>query len=550
MRRPPAPAVPPSRAHLCLRALLLSATFVLPVVFMKGKSVTEDEIAHLPAGYSYLRTGRIVLNPMHPPLVKEICALPLLFLGLDMPVDRDTLPANAADVTYQRKFGGDFLVQPGRDRAIFWGRVPAVLLSVALAMAVAKWAAELWGPAGGTLALFLYAFDPTINAHAQLVTTDLGFALFATLFLHQLRRYLREPRRVRLIASGAALGLALGAKFSALVLVPLAAVLLFAVAWIGDGADGIDEGGSRPHSIGSAQRGRPRRIASACGTILALAAVAYLVLWLVYLCPADPLFYLRGLRTLGEDNDPRYLNFLMGEFRPGRWPAYLTIAWLVKTPLPSLILIAAAVTLAVRGTRSGWIDELFVAAPPLVLLAAYSLFAAPSGIRYLIPCFPFLFVFAARAAVTASRAASLALSALLTWYVVEFAAISPDQLSYFNQIAGGPSGGVRWLDESNVDWGQGLIQLRSYLDDHPLERYRLCCFGCLDPGSYGLDGEPILVSGLLSPPPGTLILSAHCVARARAWLAQRHGEGPGNWLAHQAPTAIVGHAYYVYEIGR
>ena len=62
------------------------------------------------------------------------------------------------------------------------------------------------------------------------------------------------------------------------------------------------------------------------------------------------------------------------------------------------------------------------------------------------------------------------------------------------------------------------------------------------------EGQPINVSALTSPPPpGILILSADCVARARAEMALLHGEGAANWLAHAVPKAVVGHAYYVYE---
>jgi hypothetical protein len=35
-----------------LRIVLLAAVLVMPVVIMRGKSATSDEVAHLPAGYS------------------------------------------------------------------------------------------------------------------------------------------------------------------------------------------------------------------------------------------------------------------------------------------------------------------------------------------------------------------------------------------------------------------------------------------------------------------------------------------------------------------
>src|SRR2546425_99265 len=149
-----------SRNHTYLRAVLLFATLALPVTFMTGKSVTGDEGAHLPAGYSYLVTHKVTLTPEHPPLIKEICALPLLFLDVAMVMDQTTIERRAKDRIYEWRFGREFFSGPDRENLLFWGRIPAVLLSFALAVVILRWATELWGPLGGSLALFLYAFDP------------------------------------------------------------------------------------------------------------------------------------------------------------------------------------------------------------------------------------------------------------------------------------------------------------------------------------------------------------------------------------------------------
>src|SRR5262249_16802490 len=117
------------------------------------------------------------------------------------------------------------------DRLLFWGRVPAVLMSAGLAVLVMLWAQRLWGPLAGLLALALYVFDPTITAHAQLVTTDVGMSFFGTLFLSLLRRYLDRPSWGRLLVAGLALGLALSAKFSGVVMVPIAGLLVLLAAW-------------------------------------------------------------------------------------------------------------------------------------------------------------------------------------------------------------------------------------------------------------------------------------------------------------------------------
>ncbi|HZN05007.1 MAG TPA: hypothetical protein VFD06_15590, partial [Candidatus Polarisedimenticolia bacterium] len=67
-------------------AFALLALLVLQgIAFIAESSQTSDEAAHLSAGYSYLTRGDFRLNPEHPPLIKELAALPLLPLGLDFP---------------------------------------------------------------------------------------------------------------------------------------------------------------------------------------------------------------------------------------------------------------------------------------------------------------------------------------------------------------------------------------------------------------------------------------------------------------------------------
>src|SRR5262249_43158431 len=159
-------------------------------------------------------------------LVKELCALPLLFLGLKMPADAAEIRAHGTNIFSQWDFGAEFLRSQGVQRVLGRARPVAVLLSFGLATVILLWGTELWGPAGGVLGLFLYVFAPTITAHAQLVTTDVPFAFFATLFLYWLRTMTRAASWGRVLRAGLGLGLALAAKFSAVMLLPVAVVLM------------------------------------------------------------------------------------------------------------------------------------------------------------------------------------------------------------------------------------------------------------------------------------------------------------------------------------
>jgi len=542
-----------------LLVVLLALTFVLPVTLMRQKSATFDEVVHLPAGYSYLTTGLFKINPQHPPLIKEICALPLLFMDLQMPVDRETLRQGNVSLTYQWGFGRRFLYSQDADQILFRGRLMAVGLSLGLAILIACWSFRLWGISGALLSVTLYLLDPTVTAHAQLVATDVGLAFFATLFLWMLRRYVDEPNRFRLAMAGITLGLALGAKFSAIILIPIALILLILAhraAPVAPVAAKSSSGGRRQAKVrgeGTASAPqKPQGLRSPLMSLATMLPIAALVVWAIYFFPSDPWFYLKGLATVNQDHDPGYSAYLMGEMRSGRWYSYFLIAYLVKTPIPELLLLTAAGVLFFRGRHAGLLDEAFLLLPAVVFFIGYSVTADNLGVRYLIPCYPFLMVFTARLgpAVAAGKVWVKAVAAaLLVWMVVEFAVIWPDHLAYFNEITGVPPQGSRWLDDSNLDWGQGLLQLREYLAEHPVTDFHLCYFGSASPAYYGVQGREIQVRGLLAPPsPGTYILSAHCVARARAELARVYGEASGNWLAQTTPKAVVGHAFEIYEI--
>ena len=117
-------------------------------------------------------------------------------------------------------------------------------------------------------------------------------------------------------------------------------------------------------------------------------------------------------------------------------------------------------------------------------------------------------------------------------------------------LDGGTACGPLWLDDSNVDWGQAMKQLQTWLRAHPSRQtLRLGYFGSIRPENFGIEAISVGVEDLQRPPsPGTYALSAHIVARATGLLRQQYGDGPGNWLLHARPAAIVGHAYYIYEI--
>src|SRR5713101_4312241 len=62
-----------------LVSLLLSLMAALSIASSRQQSPTYDEVVHIPSGLSYLQKQDARLNLEHPPLLKIVAALPLLF---------------------------------------------------------------------------------------------------------------------------------------------------------------------------------------------------------------------------------------------------------------------------------------------------------------------------------------------------------------------------------------------------------------------------------------------------------------------------------------
>jgi hypothetical protein len=145
-----------------------------------------------------------------------------------------------------------------------------------------------------------------------------------------------------------------------------------------------------------------------------------------------------------------------------------------KTPLPFLAacLIAPFVRLRERKPRG----EIFVILPLIVLLLSYSVLAdrVNYGIRHILPVFPFLFLFAGRLGpffATRSRRLRIAALAVLSLYPLSALLATPNTVDYFNLFARGQ--GDRILLDSNIDWGQGLKRVKSYMDREGLDHIDL-----------------------------------------------------------------------------
>jgi len=208
-----------------LVCLTLAAAFALMFYASSQESATMDELAHIPAGYGYVKYLDYRLNPEHPPLVKAIASLPLLLQKLNFPTNKSSWQT---DVNGQWASGAEFLYESGNDpdKIIQWSRLGPMLLTILLIFFIYIWAKELIGRWWALLPAFLFGFSPTVLAHGHYVTTDLGAALGIFIAAYYFIKFLLEPSPRHLIFSGIAFGIAQLMKFSSVLLVPFFGFLI------------------------------------------------------------------------------------------------------------------------------------------------------------------------------------------------------------------------------------------------------------------------------------------------------------------------------------
>ncbi len=495
---------------------------------MREDSPTSDEVSHIPAGYTYVKTGDLRLNPQHPPLIKLLAGLALLPLRPKLDLDD---PGWTHDPPNEWTFGEQFLYSNDLDALLFAARLPVVFLSLVLAFFVFRWASELFGTNAGILALFLYVLSPNILAHSRIVTMDLGLACFSFLFCYRLWKWNRRRTPGNLFLAGLLLGLALAVKFSAVVLLPVFAVLVLAAP-------------PTPDTPGRNPGSRFPIPALAC-----ILGIASLVVWAVYLFPADLSFYLDGLSRVNADHDPNRAYYLFGRFQVGGFPLYYPIAFLLKTPLPTLFLLGLSFLLLRKRAAPRRTDEWFLLVPAAAYFLTTGLLADDLGVRYLLPVWPFMLVFVSRTAgwFLSKPVLKIAGAFLALWCIVSAAWIYPDHLAFFNLAAGGPANGYRYLNDSNLDWGQDLKRLARYLDKHHPEPVQLMYYPWLGrPSYYGIRSTPVTPRDWYQAPrPGVYVMSVF-------WLIQGLREAetkgtPTDWLNRYEPIDRVGFSFFVYR---
>jgi hypothetical protein len=260
--------------HPWAAAAVLALFWVVMVASLRDKSLTYDEVASAASGYSYWHYGDYRLQPENGQLPQRVAGLPME-LGV-----RPVPAPNAADWrdAEQWKLGDQWIYRSGGDAASLSaeGRMCCGLFAVALGALVWAWSRRLFGPGGGMLSLLLFVLSPTVLANGALMTSDMAAALFFIASAWGIWGVLGRMTPGRLILSALMISGLFLSKISALLVVPMALVMV---------AARLMDGRPLPLSFGKFRRELDSRTAQALAAFAATilhAIVVFAVLWASY----------------------------------------------------------------------------------------------------------------------------------------------------------------------------------------------------------------------------------------------------------------------------
>jgi 4-amino-4-deoxy-L-arabinose transferase-like glycosyltransferase len=519
-------------SHYIVAGILL-LFFILSLTVASKESMIFDEKAHIPAGFSYVRYGDMRLNPEHPPLIKDLAGLPLLALKLSFPLQSKEWQSG---INEQWAIGDMFvncahpdMICNDADAILFWSRLPIILISVLLGIAIFVWTRELSGTLAGLFALVLYAADPNIIAHNHYVTTDIGIAAFVFFAFYFFVRFLKNPNLENVVVAGIFLGLAELAKFSAVLLFPIFGLFVILYALTKSQPQGNNQ---------SALSFKTRALLIYGFKFSGSVLVCFALIWSLYTfntfnMPAEKTIQnanqvfagsaslqILARNIIGTLSHSEFLrplsHYFLGVFmvfarvaggnthyflgvvseQASRW--YFPVVFLLKETLPFLFLLVAVLCYALTHTikvianrkmspSSSYFSAFahsFQNKPEQYLIIFFVLFYSyisiagnlTIGFRHLFPILPFLYMLVAktifdflkrREGEPVTHTAFSWMLGSLTFVIVAIPALTyPHYLSYFNPVTGGNENGYQYVTDSNYDWGQDLKNLNAFIKLH------------------------------------------------------------------------------------
>jgi hypothetical protein len=435
-----------------------------------------------------------------PPLLSMVTGWAPRLLGIPLMLDHPIWKRHWKD--HVSSFILDRVPGETIGRLFFLARLGVIPFAILTALLLWHWAKFLLPETTAFLVLALFLLLPEARGHAALVTSDMAATFTYLLAGYCAWRYWRAPGRMRAVWLGVAAGLAVIAKFSLLIVPPLALLVVLARA------------------VGSREGRRAAPAAVAAVVVLPwLVAVAAYKFDTRRMTPAEladmerrqeyppalvaaarvltlvptPREMQDGIRAMGNYYHDGTRVFLLGHIYPhGHW-AYYPVCLALKPPIGFQILLLLGLGVLVWGLakRALPADRLFLLAPGLIYMGFAMHSPIQVGIRLILPAIAY-FVLVAGFGIEwlrSRRWGKPALAGIFLFIVLSTGRIFPHDISYFNEWAGGPERGWRYLSDSNIDWGHLLPELAAYMKKNGIAKVKMFPFGFDKPHRYFPHGE-------------------------------------------------------------
>ena len=558
---------------VCL-LIILSLQLLLSI---RQESQTWDEADHIYAGYRTWTDADFGLNPEHPPMVKLLATIPLLSSPLITPKLEDRFFKEDAFLG-----GKQFLYQNNADQILLRTRMAAATFTILLALIVFLGTKEMFGTGAAFIALTLLVFDPNLLAHGALVTTDAALSCFMFASVYAFYRYVRAPSAWRLSVVGIATGLALAAKHTGLLVLPI--LLLLSVFEVVRYLITVN------HQTIKASGKHALKIA---GSLVTISIIAVAILWAFYgfryaarpnglqlnppltayvheLKPHEiwlvstmarfhvlPESYLYGLADVRLTAN-FYTSYVLGKiYAHGVW-FYFPIAFLIKSTIGFMVLLLLSVAAIATRRLNCWREILFLIIPPFFYLIVAFTVGMNIGVRHILPVYVFLAVLIGGAAwtlVRQNRRWIYLVMALLLIHAISSLRTFPVYIAYANELWGGPSNTYKYLTDSNVDWAQQLKATKHYLDQRGVKDCWFAYFGegVADFKYNGIPCKPLptVVTLWLNEQvdvpesiDGPVLISAGTLS---GFEFGPRSLNPYEQFERLAPTAVIQHGVFVFE---
>ncbi|MCX6802856.1 MAG: glycosyltransferase family 39 protein [Candidatus Diapherotrites archaeon] len=522
---------------LILLFVLISASSVL------HKYLTVDESVYIAGGYSYFLTGDFRLTAEHPPLGKLLVALPLLLVSPRLPLESANWVSSekVGDVGANYGFAADFFGANPESffPIVFSARMVTLLLTVFLALLVFLWSRDLFGWKAGLLSLFIMVLEPSIIAHSQLATLDMPLTVFSFASFYFAYVFSKSGKIKFLAASALFFSFAVMVKFSALFFFP--PLLLFLA---------LQHRGLSKNREGIFRQKNTLLYYACIFAVFALMPLLFANILYSFDNYAKPHYFgvlpprmFEGFQFSQNWQESGREGYLFGEFR--RFiPEYFLAAFLMKTTIAFLVLLAAAFYFLVRKPR---LDAFSLLVPAVGFFLITSLMVRfYLGLRYVLPAFPFLFVFCGilldekrEKPLIGSKFASYALLLLLAFHAFSSLSIYPHYLAYFNEFIG-PGNAPLYLTDSNLDWGQDLYYFMDFVRTNNIDKVDFIYFGW---PYYGADFPEAYYGPSCEPITGKIAISATSLTGVDSG-----GFKCYEWLRKETPKAKIAWTIYYYEL--